>query len=172
MAEIKQTIRASRMLNKAYECCKDYRHEFIMPEHLLLVMSIDDFNFCTAIGTFCPAGTLKERIEAYLSGIETISWDIDYEPIASEQMTKVIETAVQSVVSSSAEALDVPHLVRGILALEDSWAAYLLKDCLDGHEAEFMSNLISEYEYDELFNVSDEDYEKTESRGCRTPESC
>ena len=142
---------ASRLLNKALVYSSDYRHEFIMPEHLLLVMSIDDFNFCTAIGTFCPAGTLKERIEAYLSGIETISWDIDYEPIASEQITKVIETAVQSVVSSSAEALDVPHLVRGILALEDSWAAYLLKDCLNGHEAEFMSNLISEYEYDDLF---------------------
>ena len=155
---------ASRLLNKALVYSSDYRHEFIMPEHLLLVMSIDDFNFCTAIGTFCPAGTLKERIEAYLSGIETISWDIDYEPIASEQMTKVIETAVQSVVSSSAEALDVPHLVRGILALEDSWAAYLLKDCLNGHEAEFMSNLISEYEYDDLFNVSDEDFERTESR--------
>ena len=32
------------MLNKAYECCKEYRHEFIMPEHLLLVL-IEDFNF-------------------------------------------------------------------------------------------------------------------------------
>ena len=155
---------ASRLLNKALVYSSDYRHEFIMPEHLLLVMTIDDFNFCTAIGTFCPSGTLKERLEKYLSGIETISWDIDYEPVASEQMSKVIETAVQSVVSSSAEALDVPHLVRGILALEDSWAAYLLKDSLNGHEAEFMSNLISEYEYDDLFNVSDEDYEKTENR--------
>ena len=155
---------ASRLLNKALVYSSDYRHEFIMPEHLLLVMTIDDFNFCTAIGTFCPAGTLKERLEKYLSGIETISWDIDYEPVASEQMSKVIETAVQSVVSSSAEALDVPHLVKGILALEDSWAAYLLKDCLNGHEAEFMSNLISEYEYDDLFNVSDEDYEKTENK--------
>ena len=164
MPQIRQTEMASRLLNKALVYSGDYRHEFIMPEHLLLVMTIDDFNFCTAIGTFCPAGTLKERLEKYLSGIESISWDIDYEPVASEQMSKVIETAVQSVVSSSAEALDVPHLVRGILALEDSWAAYLLKDCLNGHEAEFMSNLISEYEYDDLFNVSDEDYEKTENR--------
>ena len=44
MAEIKQTIRASRMLNKAYECCKGYRHEYIMPEHLLLAL-IEDYNF-------------------------------------------------------------------------------------------------------------------------------
>lgn len=155
---------ASRLLNKALVYSTDYRHEFIMPEHLLLVMTIDDFNFCTALLTFCPAETLKERIEEYLSGIETIPWDTDYEPVASDQMAKVIETAVQSVVSSSAEALDVPHLVRGILALEDSWAAYLLKDCLNGHEAEFMSSLISNYEYDDLFNVPDDDSENTESR--------
>ena len=164
MPQIRQTEMASRLLNKALVYSSDYRHEFVLPEHLLLVMTVDDFNFCTAIGTFCPAGTLKERLEEYLSGIETVSWDIDYEPVASEQMGKVIETAVQSVISSSAEALDVPHLVRGIFALEDSWAAYLLKDCLIGHEAEFMSNLISEYEYDDLFNFSDEDFEKTESR--------
>ena len=41
MPQIQQTLRASRMLNKAYECCKEYRHEFIMPEHLLLVMTDD-----------------------------------------------------------------------------------------------------------------------------------
>ena len=153
---------ASRLLNKAIVYSGDYRHEFIMPEHLLLVMATDDFNFCTAIGTFCPAGTLKERLEEYLKGVETISWDIDYEPVASQQLSKVIETAVQSVVSSNAEALDVPHLVKGILSLEDSWAAYLLKDCLHGHEAEFMSNLISNYEYDELFHVPDDYYNEAE----------
>ena len=38
MAEIKQTLRVSRALNKAYEYCKEYRHEFIMPEHLLLAL--------------------------------------------------------------------------------------------------------------------------------------
>ena len=44
MAEIKQTERALRVLNDTMKCCKDYRHEFIMPEHLLMVL-VDDFNF-------------------------------------------------------------------------------------------------------------------------------
>ena len=162
MAEIRQTEMASRLLNKTMVISSDYRHEFMMPEHLLLVMTTDDFHFCTSIGTWCPAGTLRERIEEYLGGIETISWDVDYEPVASEQMSKVIETAVQSVVSSSAEALDVPHLIRGILALEDSWAAYLLKDCLNGHEAEFMSNYISDKEYDDMFDVPNDYASMTE----------
>ena len=36
------------MLNRAYECCKAYRHEFIMPEHLLLELT-DEFNFNAAL---------------------------------------------------------------------------------------------------------------------------
>ena len=58
-------------------------------------------------------------------------------------MGMVIESAVQDVALSSAEFIDTPHLVRGILKLEDSWAAYLLKDCLYGKETNFMSQLIN-----------------------------
>jgi ATP-dependent Clp protease ATP-binding subunit ClpA len=61
----------------------------------------------------------------------------------------VIELAVEQVNSSSAKALDIPHLTRGILALEDSWAAYLLKDCLYGKEANFMSQLINFCDFDD-----------------------
>ena len=51
MAEIKQTQRASKVLNDALECCKRYRHEFIMPEHLLSVL-IEEENFKAALQQF------------------------------------------------------------------------------------------------------------------------
>ncbi|MBP3711606.1 MAG: ATP-dependent Clp protease ATP-binding subunit ClpA [Bacteroidaceae bacterium] len=156
MAEIKQTLRASRMLNKAYECCKDYRHEFVMPEHLLLALT-DEFNFNKALGIFYSPYQLEERLREYLESIEVLPEGTEYIPDASAQMSRVIEMAVQSVVSSSAEELDIPHLTRGILALEDSWAAYLLKDCLYGKEANFMSQLIGFCEFeDELGNLEEE----------------
>ena len=156
MAEIKQTLRASRMLNKAYECCKDYRHEFVMPEHLLLALT-DEFNFNKALGIFYSPYQLEERLREYLESIEVLPEGTEYIPDASAQMSRVIEMAVQSVVSSSAQELDIPHLTRGILALEDSWAAYLLKDCLYGKEANFMSQLIGFCEFeDELGNLEEE----------------
>ena len=148
MAEIKQTLRASRMLNKAYECCKDYRHEFIMPEHLLLVL-IDEFNFNAALNIFYSPYQLQDRIKEFLEGIESLPEGTEYVPEPSVQMAKVIELAVQAVASSSAEAMDIPHLTKGILALEDSWAAYLLKDSLYGKEANFMSQLINFYDLDD-----------------------
>ena len=142
MAEIRQTERASRVLNNALECCKSYRHEFVMPEHLLSVL-IEDDNFYAALNIFYSPQTLAERVEEFLRQVDPVPEGIEYEPEVSAQMGMVIESAVQDVALSSAEYIDTPHLVRGILKLEDSWAAYLLKDCLYGKETNFMSQLIN-----------------------------
>ena len=148
MAEIKQTERASRVLNNALGCCKGYRHEFIMPEHLLAVL-IEDDNFNAALNIFYTPQVLSERVEAFLSQVDSIPESIEYEPEISAQMGQVIEFAVQEVAMSSAESIDIPHLVGGILHLEESWAAFLLKDSLYHKEPNFMSQLINFYEFDD-----------------------
>ena len=142
MAEIRQTERASRVLNNALECCKSYRHEFVMPEHLLSVL-IEDDNFYAALNIFYSPQTLAERVDEFLRQVDPVPEGIEYGPEVSAQMGMVIESAVQDVALSSAEYIDTPHLVRGILKLEDSWAAYLLKDCLYDKETNFMSQLIN-----------------------------
>ncbi len=156
MSQIKQTERALKMLNQAYECSKGYRHEFIMPEHLLLVM-LEDFNFNSAINIFYNSEKLQERLEEYLAGIETIPEEKEYVPEVSVQMEKLMDMAAQTVSSSSAEAMDIPHLVKGMLALNESWAAYLLKDSLYQKEANFLSQLINFYDYeDHLYDLEKE----------------
>lgn len=150
MAEIKKTERASRILNNALECCKSYRHEFIMPEHLLSVLIEDDI-FNAALNLFYSPQILAERVEEFLKQIDSVPADLEYEPEVSVQMGKVIESAVQDVALSSAESIDMPHLVGGILKLKESWAAYLLKDCLYNKEPNFMSQLINFCDFDERF---------------------
>ena len=136
------------MLNKAYEWCKEYRHEFIMPEHLLLAL-LEEFNFNAAVNIFYSPYQLEDRIKKYLESVESLPEGTEYVPETSAQMGRVIELAVEQVYSSSAKAMDIPHLARGIFALEDSWAAYLLKDSLYGKEANFMSQLISFCDFDD-----------------------
>ena len=148
MAEIQQTDRTLKVLNDTMKCCKTYRHEFIMPEHLLLVL-IDDFNFNRTFENFYSPQMLAERLEEKLEDIETVPEGKDYDPEASAQLGKVLEIACQQVVNSSAKALDLPHLVVGILQLKESWACYLLKDALGDHESNFLSQLISAYDFDD-----------------------
>ena len=119
-----------------------------MPEHLLLAL-LEEFNFNAAVNIFYSPYQLEDRIKEYLESVESLPEGTEYVPETSAQMGKVIELAVEQVNSSSADALDIPHLARGILALEDSWAAYLLKDSLFGKEANFMSQLINFCDFDD-----------------------
>ena len=148
MAEIQQTDRTLKVLNDTMKCCKAYRHEFIMPEHLLLVLT-DDFNFNRIFENFHSPQMLVERLEEKLEDVEKVPEGQQYDPEASAQLGKVLEIACQQVVNSSAKALDLPHLVVGVLQLKESWACYLLKDALGDNESNFLSQLISAYDFDD-----------------------
>ena len=148
MAEIKQTERAAKVLHMAMEYCRKGRNEFVTPEHLLLAMLRDE-NFVHILNDFYGPDLLADRLFEEMVGVEKVPEGQEYEPEASAQLGQVIEFACQQVFNSSAKALDIPHLVLGILHLEESWACYLLKDALGSHESEFMSQLISAYDFDD-----------------------
>ena len=148
MADIQQTDRTANVLAKAIEFCQEYRNEFITPEHLLIAM-LNEQSFAQTLNLFYPSETLADFLYVKIADVETVPEDKPYEPEFSAQLGQVIDFACQQVYSSSAKALDLPHLVLGILNLEDSWACYLLKDALGNQKSEFMSHLISIYEYED-----------------------
>ena len=148
MPEIKQTQRAAKVLHIAMEYCRKDRNEFVTPEHLLLAMLRDE-NFVHILSDFYEPDLLADRLIEEIVKVETVPEGQEYEPEASAQLGQVIEFACQQVFSSSAKALDIPHLVMGILHLDESWACYLLKDALGSRESEFLSQLISAYDFDD-----------------------
>ena len=160
MTEINQTDRTAYLLNRTVELCKEYRHEFVMPEHLLFALT-DDSNFRSAFNMFYDPFALIDKTRNFLNNVETLPQADDYEPEMSAQMSMVLENAVNSTVSSEKESIDTPHLVRGILQLHESWAAYILKDCLQNKEANFLAQLISICEMDDdLFGFDDDDQDQ------------
>ena len=163
MADIQQTERASKILNDTLQYCMQYRHEFVMPEHLLMRLTDDD-NFRSAMNIFYSPDVLRHRLKEQMETLETVPEDRDYVPETSAQMSRVLEIACQQVYYSSAKAVDTPHLVMGLLHLDDSWACYLMKDALYGKESNFMSHLINFYDFDDRlkkdFGEEDEDDEQ------------
>ena len=151
MAEIKQTERASKVLQIAMEYCRHDRNEFVTPEHLLLAMMRDD-SFVHVLADFARPDLMCDDLFMQMVDWERIPDEQDYDPEASVQLGQVIDYACQQVVNSSAQALDIPHLVTGILHLEDSWACYLLKNALGDNEGNFMSQLISACDYEDHLN--------------------
>lgn len=127
-----------------------------MPLHLLSAL-IEDDNFKAALNIFFSPQVLAERVEEFLKLVDSVPEGIEYEPMVSVQMGEVIESAIQVVASSGVESIDIPHLVAGILKLEESWAAYLLKDCLNDKESDFMSQLIDFCDFDDKFQDEQEE---------------
>jgi len=137
------------MLSEAFSCAKDTRHEFVTPEHLLFVLT-QEYNFANTINMFSDVQALQQAVAEHLRAMETVPGDAEYELESSAQMGQVIEMACKHVYFSGAKELDIPHLVMGLLHIEESWASYLLNEAINGEDSSFMSQLISEYESEDM----------------------
>ena len=82
MAKIRQTERATRILQIAMEYCQNDRNEFVSPEHLLLAMMRDE-TFVHTLSDFCRPDTLADRLFRQMIEVETMPDGRDYEPEAS-----------------------------------------------------------------------------------------
>ena len=170
MPNITQTERVNRLLAQTLTYCKAYRHQFIMPEHLLLALANDE-DFCQVMDVWADSDALRLRVKEFLDRQEVVPEDVEYNPETSEQMSKLIDFALMEVTMSSAKAIDVAHLVAAMLKLKESWAAYLLKECAGGDEGEFLSLLVSEAEEDDYL-VPDAEEQQSGKKAWRKLVTC
>lgn len=128
-----------------------YRHEFIMPEHLLSAF-LDQTPFTNALkDCLCQVPEFSISLQEYLTNnVERVPEGIEYELDVSAQLNQLMQHAYLVIDCASAEKLDVPHLVQGMLQLEDSWASYLLQQAVGDILPDFLCILISYYEDAEL----------------------
>lgn len=145
--DIQNTVHVNSAFTYAQKKAISYRHEFITPEHLLSAF-LEQSPFANALNMcFCDAQELAFSLENYFTEeLESVPADMDYELEVSTQLNELIQHAYLMIDYSSAEALNVPHLVQSMLQLKDSWACHILKEALEEDLPEFISQLISRYE--------------------------
>ncbi len=162
MPKIQYTERAETLLQQTVENCKSYRHEFVTPEHMLECI-LKHTDLPALIELFASPTQLKKKVKEHLRTFDKMPENREYQPELSAQMAQLIERACQKVFYSSAEQVDIPHLIHAMLELEDSWAAYLLKEAIGDNEEIFMSDIILWYEnelQDEGDDVQDDSVEE------------
>lgn len=145
--DIQNTVHVNSAFTYAQKKAISYRHEFIIPEHLLSAF-LEQSPFTSALNMcFCDPRELAFSLENYFTEeLESVPADMDYELEVSTQLNELIQHAYLMIDYSSAEALNVPHLVQSMLQLKDSWACHILKETLEEDLPEFISQLISRYE--------------------------
>ena len=145
--DIQNTVHVNSAFTYTQKKAISYRHEFITPEHLLSAF-LEQTPFANALNMcFCDTQELAFSLENYFTEeLESVPADMDYELEVSTQLNELIQHAYLMIDYSSAEALNVPHLVQSMLQLKDSWACHILKEALEEDLPEFISQLISRYE--------------------------
>ena len=105
MPEIRKTERLDELLSKVLQCCLDYRHEFVMPEHLLCML-LDDSSFDGVLSCFCDASRLRTELVSQMEQMEKVPESRgNYQPEASALMTQLSSAVLTSWMYSTSSLL-------------------------------------------------------------------
>ena len=160
MPEINLTPLAAETLQKAVADAQRRHHEFVMPEHLLLAL-LDVPDFRDALEIFSPSDDLKDKVEEFLDDTEVVPDGIDYDLTLSTQMQMLLNLSASGVEFNGGKDIDISHLVNNIFQLQESWAAHLLKESVDGQIGDFLSALIENPDEDWDYEVEGEESSDT-----------
>jgi ATP-dependent Clp protease ATP-binding subunit ClpA len=136
-----------------------------MPEHFIqALLKQYEFNM-TLIDCNVDLNIVNRSLKDFFEKTEQVPAEVgEYTIGTSQQLSEALTTAVKIVQNSSAQFIYVPHIVKGILELKESYAAYLLKDLLGEWQQDFMSELVARYadDHDQASIDDDEAYAGTD----------
>ena len=161
--DIYYTQKVNQAFQDMHEAAEKYRHEFTTPEHFIFAL-LRQYEFNKSlIDCGVDLNIVNKSLQDYFEKMERVPEEVgNYVIGTSEQLRAALLSAYQTVQHSSAQYIYVPHIVRGILSLKESYAAYLLKHLLGDWESDFMSELVARYEedHDQVSDGSDVDEEQ------------
>ncbi|MDE7413684.1 MAG: AAA family ATPase [Muribaculaceae bacterium] len=144
-------IRLSAAVNELLEGMRllgiSMRHEFFTPEHALKILLSQENNFIMALGGVSDdKAELEKEINNILGEMEKVPEEDLESSSFSFQFLQVMDQAAANAVSAQREEVTIPHVVKQILDLEDSWASYLLRKAISSDPPHFLSLLYQLYD--------------------------
>ena len=162
--EIYYTQKVNEAFHKMHEVAQKYRHEFTTPEHFIYALTQQyEFNMAL-IDCNVDINIVCNSLRDYFEKMEKVPEDFgNYNAGTSIQLREALGTAVRIVQNSSANLIYVPHIVKGIIELDESFVAHLLKNLLGNWQQDFLRMLVARYE-DDHDTISLDDNEEEAAR--------
>lgn len=132
------------LLTDAYNEALKHRHEYVTPEHLIKVLLRKDYFTDSLEALDAEIEDIDAEISKALLEFDKVPEDIEYSPTASHQMTSLLEYADINVLSCDKSEIEVPHILKGLFELDESWARYILWTVIEGQTGEFLSRILSD----------------------------
>ncbi|MCH5247314.1 MAG: AAA family ATPase [Muribaculaceae bacterium] len=149
------------LLSEAYEEALEQRNEYVTPEHMLIVLSRNP-EFAKVLSYMqSDVDHLKEKLNEHLGYMEKVPAGMDYTPRASAQLKQVLLRADSNVNMCGKSVIELSHVMKGLLDLENSWAQYLLTEAIHGDTGFFMmffsGELVAGENYEDEYDDEEED---------------
>lgn len=141
--EIKRSPLVNFVFDDTLKICCSWRHEFIMPEHILMALLRQQVFRKAMSDCGVKPETIEDELNGYLCDTERVPDHVEYSPEASSQTNELLTGAYFTVESSGSQFMKIPHLLNSMLLLDDSYAAYTLTTKLKDRTSMFLSRLIS-----------------------------
>lgn len=127
----KMTFQMDRADTGAIELGKKMGNMFITPEHLLL--SFIDQGYLTFPLMMCGGDDfkLKKELDSYIGGLDNKAIEEFALPFRSVQYVNMLDNAYRMALSCGKEVVARHHVIRALLDLPESMAAYLLHSQID-----------------------------------------
>ena len=135
---MKQTAAINDALIVAQQIINLHRHEFILPEHILLAF-FSNGSFRDAVDKCADADALETALTEVLMDIESMPEEMELNPEYSVQFKEMCNHAGQAAIGSGAEAIGMHHILYGIFQLEDSQARHILETHLEVSIPDFLN---------------------------------
>ncbi|MCH5238114.1 MAG: ATP-dependent Clp protease ATP-binding subunit ClpA, partial [Muribaculaceae bacterium] len=151
---------AVKLLSEAYVSALKQRNEYITPEHVLRELT-NNLVFSRALKQIGGnEDDLIEKLETKLGEIEKVPEELDYSPTPSLQLLQMVEYADQIVFSCGKSSIELTHIIKGLLSLEESWAQYFLMDVINEDEGFFLTLLLGDVPSEEIEEGEESPFEE------------
>jgi ATP-dependent Clp protease ATP-binding subunit ClpA len=115
------------------------RLEFITPELVLIGVTLQQpFDEIAKRMSIIPS-TIREELRAYTYNGDVIDEGEEYTLESSLQLHQMLKVAETSARCSSKDEIDIPHIIGGVLSLDDSVAKYTLYKHFGNDDAKIIS---------------------------------
>lgn len=146
MEELDYDNRTKDIFDKARCIAESYRHEFLMPEHLMLVL-LDESCFRYVAETDLKSDALRQELLDYLEKkVERVPDGVEYELELSELSGRILVASERIARYARQEMINFTHIFKCMLDLNSSMVSYLLKKYALVDKGIIMSDFLSSYE--------------------------
>ncbi len=138
-----KTERLAAVYSEATQMAWDRRHEFVTPEHVLYaIFKSKDFR-AMLVSYQVNIDAVFRSLDAFFDNtLDIVPPEAGrYELLASTQLAQVIMLSEQSATASGRDAVDISHVIRAIMLLDDSRAVTILARHFTDDEGEFLTSL-------------------------------